>query len=65
MRNRDTSILYFILGIYAMMISYYYNHSFVLLIVHWVLWPVYLAYELFVGHLAHDLWRTIPLSYFK
>jgi hypothetical protein len=35
------------------------------LIIHYIFWPVYLVYELLIGHLSHDLWRTIPLSYFK
>ncbi len=65
MRNRDSSIIYFILGIYAMLVSWYYNHSLVLLLVHWIIWPVYLMYELLTGHLSHDMWKTIPMSYFK
>jgi len=65
MRNRNSGILYFVLGIYALMISWYYNHSILLLIVHYIIWPIYLLYELFTGHLAHDKWRTIPESYFK
>jgi hypothetical protein len=65
MRNRHSSILYLLLGIYAMMISWHYNHSIFYLIIHWILWPVYLIYELLKGHLSHDLWRTIPMSYFK
>jgi hypothetical protein len=47
------------------MISWYYNHSIILAIFHWIIWPVYLIYELLTGHLAHDMWRTIPMSYFK
>ena len=65
MNNRDKSIIYFILGIYTLMISWHYNHSFILLIVHYIFWPVYLIYELLTGHLSHDLWKTIPMSYFK
>jgi hypothetical protein len=65
MDNRNSSILYFILGIYALMVSWYYNHSVLLLIVHYIFWPIYLLYELFTGHLAHNMWRTIPESYFK
>jgi hypothetical protein len=65
MRNRDTGILYSILGIYTLLISWYYNHSIILLIVHYIFWPIYLLYELLKGNLAHDLWRTIPESYFK
>ena len=65
MGNRDKSIIYGLLGIYSILISWYYNHSIVLAIIHWIFWPIYLIYELLIGHLAHDLWRTIPLSYFK
>lgn len=65
MGNRDRSIVYGLLGIYAILVSWYYNHSIVLAIIHWIFWPVYLIYELLIGHLAHDQWRTIPLSYFK
>jgi hypothetical protein len=65
MRGRDSGILYAILGLYTLMVSWYYNHNFILLIIHWVFWPVYLVYELLIGHLAHDMWKTIPQSYFK
>ena len=65
MNNRDHSIIYGILGIYSILISWHYNHSIILAIIHWIFWPIYLIYELLIGHLAHDLWRTIPMSYFK
>ena len=65
MDNRNSSILYGILGIYALMISWHYNHSLILLIIHYIFWPIYLIYELLIGHLSHDLWRTIPESFFK
>jgi hypothetical protein len=65
MGNRNSSILYFLLGIYSMMISWHYNHSIFFLILHWIFWPIYLIYEILTGHLSHDMWKTIPLSYFK
>ncbi|MET3500444.1 MULTISPECIES: hypothetical protein [Mucilaginibacter] len=65
MEKRETSILYLVLGLYSLMISWYYNHSVILLIIHYIFWPVYLIYELLIGHLAHGMWKTIPLSYFK
>jgi len=65
MKRRDSSLAYLILGIYAMMISWFYNHSIFYLIIHWIFWPLYLIYELLKGNLSHDMWRTIPLSYFK
>lgn len=65
MEKRETSILYLVLGLYSLMISWYYNHSVILLIIHYIFWPVYLIYELLIGNLAHGMWKTIPLSYFK
>lgn len=65
MNGRDSSIIYFILGLYTLMISWHYNHNWILLVIHWIIWPVYLVYELLIGHLSNDLWRTIPLGYFK
>ena len=64
-RKRDSSIVYFILGIYAMLVSWYFNHSIILLIICWIFWPIYLLYEVLTGHLSHGMWKTIPLSYFK
>jgi hypothetical protein len=65
MNNKHRSIIYLILGLYTLMISWHYNHSIILLIIHYIFWPIYLIYELLTGHLSHDLWKTIPESYFK
>jgi hypothetical protein len=65
MKTRHSSVLYLILGIYSIMISWHYNHSIILLIIHWIIWPVYLAYEVLTGHLSHGMWKSIPLSYFR
>ena len=65
MKRRDGSVVYFILGIYTLMISWYYNHSLFLLIIHYVFWPLYLVYEILKGNLANDMWEIIPKSYFK
>jgi hypothetical protein len=65
MDKKDSSILYFILGLYALMVSWYYNHSLIILLLTYIFWPVYLLYELLIGHLAHGMWKEIPLSYFK
>ncbi|MES2277973.1 MAG: hypothetical protein V4592_18235 [Bacteroidota bacterium] len=65
MKNRDSSLLYLFLGIYAMLVSWHYNHSLIILLLSWIFWPVYLLYELLIGHLAHGMWKEIPLSYFK
>jgi hypothetical protein len=65
MGKRDSSILYLVLGIYSLMISWYYNHSFIILLITYIFWPVYLIYELLSGHLSHGMWKQIPMSYFK
>jgi hypothetical protein len=65
MGRREGSIVYFILGIYTVLISWYYIHSILLAIIHYLLWPIYLMYELLIGHLAHGMWKIIPQSYFK
>lgn len=65
MKTRDKSIVYFLLGIYALMVSWHYNHSILFLIIHYIFWPIYLIYELLIGHLSHGLWKEIPLSYFR
>jgi hypothetical protein len=65
MNNKHRSIIYLLLGLYTLMISWHYNHSILLLIIHYIFWPIYLIYELLIGHLSHDLWKTIPESFFK
>ena len=65
MNRKSGGLIYFLLGIYAAMISWFYNHSIILLIIHVIIWPIYLIYELLTGHLAHGMWRSIPESYFK
>ena len=65
MDNRGSGLLYGILGIYSLLISWYYNHSLILLLIHYIFWPIYLIYELLIGHLSHDMWRRIPESYFR
>ncbi len=65
MGKRDSSIIYFILGLYSLMVSWYYNHNLIILLITYIFWPVYLLYELLIGHLAHGMWKVIPLSYFK
>lgn len=65
MNSKNSSLVYFLLGIYTLLISWHYNHSILLLIIHYIFWPIYLVWEILQGHLSHDLWRTIPESYFK
>jgi hypothetical protein len=64
MNRRGGGILYFLLGVYAAMVSWYYNHSILLLILHVIIWPIYLIYELLTGHLSNGMWKMIPKSYF-
>ncbi|HWD89604.1 MAG TPA: hypothetical protein VG367_15840 [Mucilaginibacter sp.] len=63
--RRNTSIIYLILGIYSMLVSWYYNKSIILLIICWIFWPIYLLYEVLSGHLSHGMWKEIPMHYFK
>jgi hypothetical protein len=65
MKNRDSSILYLLLGVYALMINWYYNHNLLFLLLAWIFWPLYLIYELLTGGLSGGMWKHIPLSYFK
>jgi len=65
MNNKNGSIVYFLLGIYSLLISWHYNHSIIFLIIHYIFWPIYLIYEILKGNLSHDMWLTIPESYFK
>jgi len=63
--KKESSIIYFLLYIYSILISWHYNHSIVYVIIHSFFCPFYLTYELLTGHLAHGLWHTIPESYFN
>jgi hypothetical protein len=65
MNKRDSSIAYLLLGIYVLMINWYYNHSIILLIICYIFWPVYLVYAILTGNLSNGMWKSIPLSYFK
>jgi len=65
MNRKSGGLIYFLLGVYAAMISWFYNHSIILLIIHVIIWPIYLIYELLTGNLSHGMWRSIPESYFK
>lgn len=65
MGKRDSSLLYLVLGIYALMVSWFYNHNLIILLISYLFWPIYLVYELLIGHLAGGMWEKIPMSYFK
>lgn len=60
---RNNSIIYFLLGMYAVLVSWYYNHSIFLAILHYIYWPIYLIYELFQGNLANGMAEKILRSY--
>lgn len=60
----NSKIIYFLLGIYTIMISWYYYHSIFLAIINYLFWPISLIYFLITGKLANDMWLTIPKSYF-
>lgn len=59
------SLIYFGLGLYAVMISWFYNHSIIDAIIAWMFWPIYLIYSIVVGHLAHHMWYIIPTTFFN
>ena len=65
MNKKNGSFIYFLLGIYTLMVSWYFNHSILLLILHYIFWPVYLIYVILSGQLDNDMWKIIPQSYFK
>ena len=58
-------VLYFILGIYTVMINWFYNESIITALLTWIFWPIYLFYALLTGHLAHEQWKLIPQSYLQ
>jgi len=62
MRNR--SVVYFLLGLYTAIISWYYYHSIIWLIIDWIFWPIALLYFILTGHLSHDRWISIPKHFF-
>lgn len=64
MSKQNSSILYFLAGIYTVMISWFYYHSIFLAIVNWFFWPISLLYFLLTGKLADEMWLKIPQSYF-
>jgi len=64
-KGNSGGILYFLLGLYTLLISWHYNHSVLLLIIHYIFWPAYLLYEILTGNLSHGLWKSIPISYFN
>ena len=64
MEKKNGSILYFLLGLYTVLINYYYNHSIIDAILTWLFWPLVLIYNMLVGNLSHGMWLHILQSYF-
>ncbi len=62
---RSKSVIYFLLGLYTALVSWHIYHSVILLIIHWIFWPLALIYFLITGHLAHGQWLSIPKGYFN
>jgi hypothetical protein len=58
-------IIYFVLGIFAIMTSWYENHSVLLVILHYIFWPVYLLVELLRGVFANGGGSAIIHYYFS
>jgi hypothetical protein len=65
MKNRDSSILYLVLGLYALIINWEKNHSLLMLLLTWIFWPLYLIYEVFTHGLSGGQWKTIPEEFFR
>lgn len=57
--------LYFLLQVYAAMISYFYFKSIFWAIVSFIFGPLYVLYSLIAGRLSHGMWQIIPNSYFN
>lgn len=58
-------LLYFILGIYSVLLNWHFNESILYAILSWIFWPIYIIYSILTKHLSHGQWLEIPLSYFK
>jgi hypothetical protein len=62
--HRQESLTYFLLGLYAIIINWHYNHDVLDAFLAWMFWPIYLIYALVTGDLAHGQWLSIPQSLF-
>jgi succinate dehydrogenase hydrophobic anchor subunit len=63
--SSEVNIIYLFMGIYSVMINWYYNHSVIDAFFSWVFWPFYILYSIITGHLSHGMWQIIPNSYFQ
>lgn len=63
-RKQELVIIYLLIGVYSLAISWYYNHSVLYGLIHYFGWPIYLVKELFQGRLSHSMWKIICESYF-
>ena len=62
--NKNGSVLYFLLGVFAIMTSWYFNHSVLLAIIHYFFWPLYLLIELLEGKFSGGGFMAIIHYYF-
>ncbi len=65
MEKKNSSILYFLIGVFTVMINWYYNHNVFYAILTWLFWPVYLIIAILKGNLSHGMVETIFNHYFK
>ncbi len=63
--RKEKSVAYVLLGLYTALISWYYNHSIIWLLIHWLFWPISLLYFIITGRLSHGQWLSIPKSFFS
>jgi hypothetical protein len=64
LKTWEIIFLYLLMGVYALAISWYYNHSVFYAVIDYLGWPVYLAKEQLWGRLSHGMWKIICESYF-
>lgn len=61
---RQSGLIYFLLGVYSAMVSWFYYHSIFWLIINWIAWPISLLYFILTGKLANGQWLSIIQHYF-
>jgi hypothetical protein len=63
-RKYELIVIYLLLGVYGLAISWYYNHSVLCAVIDYLAWPLYLGMEFTTGKLSHGMWKIICESYF-
>lgn len=69
MRNGGNSMfnkktLYPILGVYAVLVNYFFNHNLFFAFITWIYWPIYLFYKVLTGDLDNGVWLQVINYYF-